>query len=578
MRFAAPRVLLDRRPDGAAILRSAHPLGDCDRASGDWLVRWAAEAPDRRFLAERAGDGWRTVGYAEALDFVRRIGESLLGRGLTPATPVAILSDNSVNHALLALGAMHAGIPVAPISPAYSLVSKDHAKLRAIFDLLTPGLVFADDAARFAPALEAVGATATPFDALLDSTPGRAIDEAFASVGPDTVAKILFTSGSTGMPKGVINTQRMLCSNQQAFAQMWPLLEAAPPVLCEWLPWNHTFGGNATFNIALRNGGTIYVDDGKPAPGLIERTVRNLREVAPTLYFNVPRGFDLLLPFLESDEELRRTFFSQLEILFYAGASLPPPLWNRLEALAASDGNGRLAMLSGWGSTETAPLATIVHYAIDRPGVIGNPAPGVELKLVPSGDTHEIRVRGPNVTPGYYRSPELTRDAFDEDGFYCIGDAMKLADPDDPGKGLIFDGRVAEDFKLQSGTWVRVGAVRLKLIAACSPLVQDAVITGHDREDVGALVFLNPAAVRSLGLDDTAVRARLGESLMRLREEASGCSAPARLLVLDEPPSIDGSEITDKGYINQRAVLTRRAAQVEELHASGPAAIVCAPL
>ena len=316
---------------------------------------------------------------------------------------------------------------------------------------------------------EAVGATATPLDALLDSPPGARIDEAFAAVGPDTIAKILFTSGSTGMPKGVINTQRMLCSNQQSWAQIWPFLEATPPVLCDWLPWNHTFGGNATFNMVLRNGGTLYVDGGKPAPGLIETTARNLREVTPTLYFNVPRGFDLLLPYLETDADLRRAFFSRLEILFYAGAALPQNLWNRLAALSASDGGGRLSMLSGWGSTETAPLAACVHYSIDRPGVIGNPAPGIELKLVPSGDTHEIRVRGPNVTPGYYRAPDLTREAFDEDGFYRIGDAMKLADPDDPAKGLVFDGRVAEDFKLQSGTWVRAGAVRLKLIAACSP-------------------------------------------------------------------------------------------------------------
>jgi feruloyl-CoA synthase len=354
------------------------------------------------------------------------------------------------------------------------------------------------------------------------------------------------------------------------------LLEQTPPVLCEWLPWNHTFGGNATFNIVLRNGGTLYIDGGKPAPGLIEVTARNLREVAPTLYFNVPRGFDLLLPFLESDADLRQAFFSRLEILFYAGAALPQSLWNRLAALAATNGDGRLTMLSGWGSTETAPLSSCVHYSIDRPGVIGNPAPGVELKLVPSGDTHEIRVRGPNVTPGYYRSPELTRDAFDEDGFYCIGDAMKLSDANDPAKGLIFDGRVAEDFKLLSGTWVRAGTIRLKLIAACSPVVQDAVITGHDRDDIGALVFINAAAVRSLGLDDAGVRAHLQKALVTLQTDATGGStAPVRLMILEEPPSIDGNEITDKGYINQRAVLKRRAAHVDALHTGGAGAIVC---
>ena len=574
MRFAIPQVRSENRSDGATILRCPQSLGNCERAVGDWLVRWAERAPHRRFLAERAGEGWRGITYGEALEATRRIGQSLLSRGLTSATPVAILSDNSVNHALLALGAMHAGIPVAPISPAYSLVSKDHAKLRGIFDLLRPGLVFTEDPARFAPALNAVSAIATPLDALLDSEPGARIDDAFAAVRPDSIAKILFTSGSTGAPKGVINTHRMLCSNQQSWAQVWPFLEDTPPVLCDWLPWNHTFGGNATFNIALRNGGTIYIDGGKPAPGLIETTARNLRDVAPTLYFNVPRGFDLLLPFLETDAEVRRSFFSRLEVLFYAAAALPQNLWDRLTALAKTDGDAHLSILSGWGSTETAPLATCVHYSIDRPGVVGNPAPGVELKLVPAGDKHEVRVRGPNVTPGYYREPALTREAFDEEGFYRTGDAMKLADPNDPSKGLVFDGRVAETFKLSSGTWVHAGTVRLAIIAACNPLVQDAVITGHDRDEVGALLFVNTAVIQTLGLTDAALRAQLQRALVELRSTSTGRStAPARLLILEEPPSIDGNEITDKGYLNQRAALTRRAAHVEELYAGGPGTI-----
>ena len=574
MRFAIPQVRSDNRSDGATILRCPQVLDNCERAVGDWLVRWAERAPQRRFLAERAGEGWRGTTYGEALEATRRIGQSLLSRGLTSATPVAILSDNSVNHALLALGAMHAGIPVAPISPAYSLVSKDHAKLRGIFDLLRPGLVFTEDPARFAPALNAVGAIATPLDALLDSEPGARLDDAFAAIGPDSIAKILFTSGSTGAPKGVINTHRMLCSNQQSWAQVWPFLEDTPPVLCDWLPWNHTFGGNATFNIALRNGGTIYIDGGKPAPGLIETTARNLRDVAPTLYFNVPRGFDLLLPFLETDAEVRRSFFSRLEVLFYAAAALPQNLWDRMTALAKTDGDAHLSILSGWGSTETAPLATCVHYSINRPGVVGNPAPGVELKLVPAGDKHEVRVRGPNVTPGYYREPALTREAFDEEGFYRTGDAMKLADPNDPSKGLVFDGRVAETFKLSSGTWVHAGTVRLAIIAACNPLVQDAVITGHDRDEVGALLFVNTAVIQTLGLTDAALRAQLQRALVELRSASTGRStAPARLLILEEPPSIDGNEITDKGYLNQRAALTRRAVHVEELYAGGPGAI-----
>ena len=571
-RFAPAHVDVERRADGSTVLRSAEPLRPFGRAVGEWLVHWAAAAPDRTFLAERSGDDWRRVTYRNALDAVRRIAGALLARGLTASTPVAILSDNSVDHALLALGAMHAGIPAAPISPAYSLLSKDHAKLKAIFDLLRPGLVFADDPQRFAKALAAVAATATPIEALLDEDHAARVDDAFASIGPDTIAKILFTSGSTGAPKGVINTQRMLCSNQQSWAQAWPFLEDAPPVLCEWLPWNHTFGGNATFNIVLRNGGTLYIDGGKPTPDLIAMTARNLREISPTLYFNVPRGYDLLLPLLECDEPLRRSFFASLDGMFYAGAALPQNLYDRLLALIPSERAGRTSMLSGWGSTETAPLASVVHFPIDRPANVGNPAPGTELKLVPSGCKLEVRVRGLNVTPGYYCDIDLTRAAFDDEGFYKIGDAMRLLDPDDPAKGLVFDGRVAENFKLQSGCWVHAGSVRVRLIAACNPLVQDAVITGHDRSEVGALVWLTAWAH---SLDEADVCARLQTALASLHGETTGSSmAPSRLLVLEHPPSIDDGEITDKGYINQRAVLERRAQQVDHLHAGGPGVIV----
>jgi len=567
-------VEVEQRPDGTTLLRSPEPLRPFARAVGEWLVHWASSAPDRCFLAERAGDAWRRVTYAEAIDAVRRIGASLLARGLDAATPVAILSDNSIDHALLAHGAMHVGIPVAPISPAYSLLSNDHAKLTGIFDLLRPGLVFAQDPVRFAPALAAVGATATPIAALLDSDHDDRVDDAFAAIGPDTVAKILFTSGSTGTPKGVINTQRMLCSNQQSWAQVWPFLEDAPPVFCEWLPWNHTFGGNATFNLVLRNGGTFHIDGGKPTPDLISITARNLREVSPTLYFNVPRGYDLLIPLLESDEQLRRSFFSRLEGLFYAGAALPQNLYERLLAMMPTVEGCRTRMLSGWGSTETAPLATCVHFPIDRASIVGNPAPGIELKLVPTGDKREVRVKGPNVTPGYLGRPDLTDAAFDDEGFYKIGDAMRLVDEADAARGLAFDGRVVEDFKIQSGTWVSAGSLRVSLIAACNPLIQDAVITGHDKREVGALVWVNQAAARSLGLDESAIRARLQLALAALRLGSSGSStAPSRLLILDLPPSIDEGEITDKGYINQRAVLERRAMHVEHLHAGGSGVI-----
>ncbi|MGH8676353.1 MAG: feruloyl-CoA synthase, partial [Burkholderiales bacterium] len=553
LRFAPPEVRVEQRADGTTLLRSPRPLGSYPRAIGEWLLRWASESPERAFLAERADDGWRKITYRETLDAVRRIGEALLARGVRASNPVALLSDNSIEHALLSLGAMHVGVPVAPISAAYSLLSKDHAKLKAIFELIEPGLVWAAEPEKYAAALASVGRTATPIAELLATQATDRVDAAFARVGPDTIAKILFTSGSTGAPKGVINTQRMMCSNQQSWAQIWPFLGDRPPVLCEWLPWNHTFGGNGTFNMVLRNGGTFYLDGGKPAPGLIETTVRNLREVSPTMYLNVPRGFDLLLPYLESDAQLRRSLFRDLDLIFYAGAALPQNLWERIEKLAIAERGGELAMLSGWGSTETAPMATCVHFAIERAGVIGLPAPGCELKLVPSGGKLEARVRGPNVTPGYYRRDDLTRAAFDEEGFYRIGDALRLADRERPSLGLVFDGRVAEDFKLSSGTWVHVGAVRVKLIAAANPVIQDAVLTGQDRDEVGALVFLNPATTKDLSAG--AIRARIAAALLAMSAEGGSSTHPTRALVVTEPPSIDANEITDKGYINQRAVL-----------------------
>jgi feruloyl-CoA synthase len=565
LRFAPAEVDVEKRADGTQVLRSPQPLGGHARAVGDWLVHWYERAPERTFLAERKGDGWRRVSYRDALSDARRIGQALLNLGLDASRPVAILSDNSVDHALLALGAMHVGVPVAPISPAYSLMSKDFAKLKAIFELLRPGLVFAAEPEKFAPALAALGATSTPVARLLETNPGSSLEVAFSRLQPETVAKILFTSGSTGTPKGVINTHRMLCANQQMLAQVWPFLEDRVQTIVDWLPWNHTFGGNFCFNLILRNGGTLYVDGGKPAPGLVETTVRNLREISPTLYFNVPRGFDLLLPHLEADPQLRRSFFRDLDMLFYAGAALPQNLWERLEALALAEKQGELSMISSWGSTETAPSAAAVHYPIERAGVIGLPNPGCELKLVPAAGKLEVRVKGPHVTPGYFRRPDLTAEAFDEEGYYRIGDAMRYADPAAPEKGLVFDGRVAEDFKLTTGTWVHVGALRVKLIAAGNPLIQDAVITGHDRDEVGALLFLSPAAKE---LAPAALRERLAAALQVLAAEGGSSTHPRRALILAEPPSIDAGEITDKGYINQRAVLERRAALVARLHAA----------
>jgi feruloyl-CoA synthase len=572
MRFAPAEVDLEKRADGTLILRSPQKLGSYSRCITEWLMQWSDRDPARPFLAERRGEAWRRISYREAYGAVRRIGQALLDRRLDAEKPVAILSDNGIDHALLALGAMHVGVPAVPVSPAYSLMSKDFGKLKAIFELVQPGLVYAAEPAKFGPALEAVGASSTPVAELLETNPGSTLEREHRKVGPDTVAKILFTSGSTGIPKGVVNTHRMLCANQQMLAQAWPFVQETPPVLVDWLPWNHTFGGNHNFNLVLRNGGTLYIDAGKPVPGLVEATVRNLKEIAPSLYFNVPRGYDLLLPFLERDAELRRSFFSELQVVFYAAAALPQNLWDRLVRLAREEKRGGdFAMLSAWGSTETSPLATSVHFPMERPGVIGLPVAGCELKLAPFSGKLEVRVRGPNVTPGYYRRPELTAAAFDEEGFYRIGDTVKLADPGAPAKGIVFDGRVAEDFKLSTGTWVNVGMLRVKLIAAADPIVQDAVITGHDRAEVGALVFLSAAAK---ALEPQEIRAKLSASLARLKITEGGSSLhPVRLLVLDEPASIDANEITDKGYVNQRAVLERRAALVERLYAGGEGVI-----
>jgi feruloyl-CoA synthase len=593
-KFLAARVDVERRENGTLILKSPEPLGAYPNSVGEFLERWAERTPNALFLAQRQGGGWRKLTYSETRNRVRAIASSLLRRGLGREHPIAILSDNSIEHALITLAAMHAGIPVAPISPAYSLMSKEFGKLRAIFGLIEPALVFADDGARFEAALSAVSRHpfevvvcrnpdaiprgATAFDSLIGKEDGAAVERAFAAVGPETVAKLLMTSGSTGHPKAVINTQRMLCSNQQAFRQMWRFLQDQPPVLVEWLPWNHTFGGNNNFNAVLANGGSFYIDEGKPAPGLIETTVRNLREISPTMYFNVPRGYDLLIPYLEADETLRRTFFARQNLIMYAAAALPSNLWERLYKLAFDAEGRRIPLVSGWGSTETAPGATMVHFESIRPSVIGLPHPGTELKMVPVSDDgkYELRVRGPNVTPGYLKRPDLTADAFDSEGFYKIGDAGRLADPDDPAKGIEFAGRLAEDFKLTSGTWVHVGPLRVQAIEALQPVAQDIVIAGHDRSEVGLLIF--PSAAFRDRTGEAGIREVVRAGLARLRELNGGASSATagRALFLHEPPSIDAGEITDKAYINQRAVIERRAELVERLFAEMPAdEVIC---
>jgi len=594
--FATPRTVAELRADGSIVLRSPDPLRAAARCVGDWLEQWARQTPDAIFLAERGSveAPWTTVTYAQALRNVRAAASWILAQGLSAERPLAILSDNSIDHALLALAAQHVGVPSAAISPAYSLMSKDFDKLKSMIALLEPGAIYVSATKPFAAPLAAIkplhqaqiiSGNAADADALafrtVAATPETpAVATAFAAVTPDTIAKFLFTSGSTGTPKAVINTQRMLTSSQQAKAQTWTFLDESRGnlVILDWLPWSHTFGANHNFNLVLRNGGSLYIDGGKPAPGLFATSLANLKSVMPTVYFNVPRGFDMLIAALRSDEELRRRFFGEVKFAFYAGAALPQNLWDALEELSLKTVGRTLPMVSAWGSTETSPLATDCHFLAERSGNIGVPIPGTELKLVRSGDKLEVRVRGPNVTPGYWKAPELTRQAFDEEGFYLIGDAVKLADSARPERGLFFDGRVAEDFKLNSGTWVSVGTLRVAGIAALAPLAQDIVVSGHGGDEVRFLVFPNVAACRAhAGLPETAdvnevlahdkVRGAIAQGLARLKQQSGNSSGHAtRALLLAEPPSVDGGEITDKGYINQRAVLTRRAEALARLN------------
>jgi feruloyl-CoA synthase len=596
--FASPDAELRAAPAGGWILSSRTPLADYERSIGEMLRGWAGVAGDRLLIAERdAGGGWRRITYGEARRAADAIAQALLERGLGPQAPVAVLSGNSVDHALLALGCFTAGVPIVPVSAAYSLQSRDFTKLRQVLGIARPALVYVADTRAFGSALAALdgevdvvtgdgGAdgAATPFAELLSASPGPQVERAFAAVGPDTVAKVLFTSGSTGGPKGVITTHRMLCSNQQAMAQVWPFLRETSPILVDWLPWSHTFGGSHNFNMVLKNGGSLYIDAGRPAPGLLAATVRNLREVSSTVYFNVPAGFSALLPVLEADDELAARFFARLQIIFYAGASLSGDLWERLRRLSAKFAPTDVAMTTSWGATETAPAVTSAHFPLEGPGNIGVPLPGVQVKLAPVGAKLELRVKGPNVTPGYVGRPDLTATAFDEDGFYRTGDAGALIDPADGSRGIVFAGRIAEEFKLTTGAWVAAGSVRTAALAAVDGLLQDAVVTGHDRDYLGLLAWVNgavakrvlpssvdasdPAAVASCDAVVEAVRRGLGSYNAR----AGGSSSRiARVLLLTEPPSLDAGEITDKGYINQRAVLDRRDGDVQRLYEPHPA-------
>jgi feruloyl-CoA synthase len=587
-------------------LSSPQPLGPYPVRITDRLEHWAREAPGRVFLAQRdLSGGWRTLTYAEALDAVSRVAQALLNRRLSHQRPILILSGNGIDHAILALAAMHVGVPYAPIAPAYSLQAKDYGTLQQIFERLKPGLVFAAEGAAFERALshvlpssvELVVSTsspatipATPFNQLLTGSATSAVDAARQLVGPDTIAKILFTSGSTGHPKGVINTQRMLCSNQEMIRTVMAFLADEPPTLCCWLPWNHTAGGNHNFGIVLYNGGTFYVDEGKPTPGLFDITLRNLREIPATAHFTVPRTYEMLLPHLRSDAVLRETFFRNLKLHFYAAAGLGQRFWDELRDLALESCGEELLIVTGFGATETAPFALTTGGVGAVSGMIGLPCPGMELKLVPVGTKKEARVRGPNITPGYWADEAMTRAAFDEEGFYRLGDAMEFVDPSDPNKGLTFDGRLAEDFKLSTGTWVSVGPLRSRILMQAAGLAQDVVIAGHDREFAAALVFPNLPRCRELAeasapdpspagiLQHPAVKSRFQTVFDELARHATGTSTfVSRAVLLDVPPSLDAREITDKGSINQKAVLRNRAALVEDLYSTPPPAhvIVC---
>jgi feruloyl-CoA synthase len=597
VRLGAFDVMLEREPSGVIHIRTAQVLPPYHATLSEPLEHWAKAAPDRIFLAQRDAEGrWRTLSYSQVLALTRRIGAALLRRGLSPDKPIAIISGNDIEHALLALAAMNVGIPYAPISAAYSLLSSDFGKLRAIIDLLTPGLVFANDGLPFARALYATvpdsielvvtrnplgDRKTTLFAHLIGAEDDAGVAAAQRQVTPDTIAKFLFTSGSTGTPKAVINTHRMLCSNQAMIAAGFAFVADEPPVVVDWLPWSHTFGSNHNFNMVLTNGGSLYIDDGNPTPPGVPKTARNLREIAPTIYFNVPKGYEALVPHFRADEALRKNFFSRLKVLFYAGAGLNQTTWDDLTRLAIETTGERIIFLSSLGSTETSPLALACTFDFDRPGNIGLPAPGVELKLVQNEGKLEARLRGPHITPGYWRQPQLTREAFDEGGFYRIGDALKFADPADAGKGFLFDGRIAEDFKLSTGTWVSVGPLRARFIDAGAPYVRDVVFAGPDRDDIVALVFPDIEVCRKLApehaadaapaavLDDVRVRRKFAAMLEALAATSPGSSTRVmRAVLMAEPPSMDKSEMTDKGSINQRAVLKNRAALVDELYAA----------
>ncbi len=597
-----PQVNVSREADGSWRLSPREALGDYPRCLSDRLVAGAEHHPERTLVARRGADGeWVHLSYAQMLTRASAIGQWLLDQGVSRERPLMILSGNDLEHLQLALGALYVGVPHCPVSPAASLMSKDFAKLRHMVELVTPGAVYASDGGAFAAAIRATvsadvavitrdgaldGGTATAFDTLLE-TPPTSADAAHARIGPDTVAKLLFTSGSTKLPKAVTTTERMLCANQQMLLQTFPCFAETPPVLLDWLPWNHTFGGSHNVGIVLYNGGTLYINDGKPTPAGFVETLRNLHEISPTVFFDVPKGWEMLGDALEADVSLREIFYAKMKLFFFAGAGLSQAAWDKLDRVSEAHCGERIRVMTGLGMTETSPSSMFATTPLIGAGYVGLPAPGCEARLVPVDGKLEACFAGPHVMPGYWRQPELTQEVFDDEGFYCTGDALAFVDPEHPELGLMFDGRIAEDFKLSSGTFVSVGPLRARLIAEGAPYVQDAVVTGINRDDIGVMIFprmehcsllagLPADASATQVIDSAPVRACFTELLARVNRSATGsASRIARLLVLDTPPAVERNEMTDKGSINQRAVLTHRAATVEAMYeGSAPGLIV----
>lgn len=591
----APDVSVERRADGTVLIRSNHPPGEGPRSIAHLLAERAAEHPDRPYILQRApGHGpWQGVTYGEAKRAADGIAQWLLDRGLTGADSVMVLSANSVEHALVMLGCYTAGVPIAPISPAYSLISSDHAKLKHCFATVRPKAVFVQNSDMFARAIETLraldpalffisvdgGNGTLPLSELTATEPTEAVEAARERLGHETVAKYLFTSGSTGMPKGVPQTHGMFAgviAGQEGLRAEDPDPAVVPQAL-DWMPWSHISAGNIAFNGNLWGGGTLHLDEGKPIPGMFETTIRNLYEVSPVVFGSAPVAFGMLAEAMERDPELRRSFFRNLRYMGYGGATLSNDIYERMQALAIAETGHRIPLTTMYGATETQGI-TVVHWITERVGLIGLPLPGITLKLVPNGSKLEVRVKGPTVTSGYHNDPEKTAAAFDEEGFYKLGDACRFLDPDDPTQGLVFDGRVTEDFKLDSGTWVSVGTLRPDLVAACSPYVFDMVITGQDKPFAGALIWPSPAGLATLGEDPfPKLVAALKTRIASFNATSGGSSRRiGRFIVMAEPPSIDAGEITDKGYVNQRATLENRAALVESLYAEppGPGVIV----